>query len=407
MTRFITLAALFATVLTAACTSSDEPVFGDPVVVDLPAAAAVSGPRFTTGPDGRLTLSWMEPHDAGALLRFATMQDQRFGVPATVVDEPRMFVNWADVPSVLHVGGEHWIAQWLRYSADLTYSYDVVVAQSFDGGRTWSDPVVAHTDGTPTEHGFVSMHREPEGVALLWLDGRYTADEPGDDPLATSMTLRSAVISEDGERLREQVVDDSVCDCCQTDVAVAAGGPVAVYRDRTAAEVRDIYVSRRVDGAWQRGVPLHNDGWVIPGCPVNGPSIVADGNRVAVAWFTAADNTPLVRLSVSNDGGITFGAPLEIAAGRLAGYVRLAALDDGALAVSWVERGADGDNLVKLRHVDAAGIPGPVRVAGKTSQLRVFPQLGYQGGSLYLAWTDELDETRHLEAVRIPIAATR
>ncbi len=407
MTRFITLAALFATVLTAACTSSDEPVFGDPVVVDLPAAAAVSGPRFTTGPDGHLTLSWMEPHDDGALLRFASLHDERFGVPATVVDEPRMFVNWADVPSVLHVGGEHWIAQWLRYSADLTYSYDVVVAQSFDGGRTWSDPVVAHTDGTPTEHGFVSMHRDPDGVALLWLDGRYTADEPGDDPLATSMTLRSAVISEDGERLREQVVDDSVCDCCQTDVAVAAGGPVAVYRDRTAAEVRDIYVSRRVDGAWQRGVPLHNDGWVIPGCPVNGPSIVADGNRVSVAWFTAADNTPLVRLSVSNDGGITFGAPLEIAAGRLAGYVRLAALGDGALAVSWVERGADGDNLVKLRHVDAAGVPGPVRVAGKTSQLRVFPQLGYQGGSLYLAWTDELDETRHLEAVRIPIAATR
>ena len=411
MPRFPCLAGLLLPVLLAACDGPAHPVFGDAVALDLPAAAAVSGPRFTTGPDGRLTLSWMESHGNGTLLRFASLQDKRFDVPATVVDEPRMFVNWADVPSVMHVGGEHWVAHWLRYSADLTYSYDVVVAQSFDGGQSWSDPVPAHTDGTPTEHGFVSMHRDPDGVALLWLDGRYTGGESGDDPLATSMTLRSAVIGPDGKHLREQLVDDSVCDCCQTDIAVAAGGPVAVYRDRTVAEVRDIYVSRLVDGVWQTGVALHDDGWVIPGCPVNGPSIVADGDFVAVVWFTAADNEPLVRLAVSQDSGVTFGAPLEIAAGRLAGYVGLAALGEGATAAlapaAFAERGADGDNLVKLRHVDSAGVPGPVRLAGKTSQLRIFPQIGYQDGSLYLAWTDKVDETRRLAAVRIPVGAGR
>ncbi len=401
------LAAPLLGAILASCSAPDVPVFGEPVALELPAAGEVMGPRFSAGPDGHLTLSWMESHDDGALLRFASLDDGRFGEAATVVNEPRMFVNWADVPSVMHVGGEHWAAHWLRYSADLTYSYDVVLAQSFDDGRTWSDPVAAHSDGTPTEHGFVSMHRDPDGVALLWLDGRNTANETGDDALSTSMTLRSAVVGADGERLRKQLVDDSVCDCCQTDVAVAASGPVAVYRDRTAAEVRDIYVSRLVDDAWQPGVPLHDDGWVIPGCPVNGPSIVADGDRVAVAWFTAADNAPRVRLAVSNDSGLTFAPPLEIAAGSLAGYVGLASLGDGSLAVSWVERGADGNNVVNLRHVDADGVAGPVHIAGTTSQLRVFPQLGFQDGSLYVAWTDESDEARRLEAVRIPVGAAR
>ncbi len=403
MSRFSPLAALILPLVLGACSWSDEPVLGEPIELETPAGNNVAGPRFTTGPDGRIVLSWMERGEASSALRFARIDASGLGESFTVVDEPRMFVNWADLPSVLHVGGDHWVAHWLRYSADRTYSYDVVVSQSFDGGRTWSEPITAHTDGTPTEHGFVSMHRDREGVALLWLDGRDTADEPGEDPLATSMTLRSAVIDKNGQRLREQLVDDSVCDCCQTDVAVAASGPVAVYRDRTAAEVRDIYVSRFVDGAWQPGVPLHDDGWVIPGCPVNGPSIVADGERVAVAWFTAANDAPIVRLALSEDSGATFGAPLEIAAGRLAGFVGLASLGDGSLAVSWVERSVDGNNAINLRLVNAAGVPGPAHAVGATRQLRVFPQLGFHNDSLFLAWTDESDEAGQLEAIRVPL----
>ncbi len=379
-------------------------MLGAAEALEIPASGHVTGTRFSTGPEGNLTLSWMERAEQGATLKYATLHAGTFGPVRTATVDPGMFVNWADLPSVMHVGGEHWIAQWLRYSADKTYSYDVVVTQSFDGGENWTEPVAAHTDGTPTEHGFVSMHRDPEGVALLWLDGRDTAGERGEDPLATSMTLRSAVISSENERLHEQLIDDSVCDCCQTDVAVAASGPVAVFRDRTAEEVRDIYVTRFVDGRWQPGVPLHNDGWVIPGCPVNGPSIVAREEFVAVAWFTAADNTPFVRIVTSDDGGATFGEPVTVASGRIAGYVGLALLDDDSLAVSWVGRAASGNNTLNVRRVAAGDEPGPIVTVGETSQLRVFPQLGYQDGHLYLAWTDESDGERRMKSFRLKVS---
>ena len=95
---------------------------------------------------------------------------------------------------------------------------------------------------------------------------------------------------------------------------------------------------------------------------------------------------------------------MQIATGKLLGYVGIAMLDDGSLAVSWVERSASGDNNVNLRHVTAGDVAGPVRTIGTTSQLRVFPQLQYSNGHLYAVWTDESDGHRYLEAVRVPVS---
>ena len=228
-----------------------------------------------------------------------------------------MFVNWADLPSVTPLNATHWVAHWLSKSAPDTYAYDVLVAFSGDKGGSWGSPVRPHTDGTPTEHGFVSI-RDHNGLpALLWLDGRKTGkDRVVDDPKASSMTLRAATIAPDGSLSDEQLVDNIVCDCCQTDVAISTDGPIAVYRNRTVAEIRDIYVTRFVDGAWEQGAAIRDDGWEIPGCPVNGPSIDADGDFVAIAWFSAANDTPVVRVALSTNGGRTFKEPVEIATRR-------------------------------------------------------------------------------------------
>jgi hypothetical protein len=386
----------FSLLAIAACSKPSAPVLGAPEPLEVETKHDVSGPRLTAGPEGRLTLSWMERHDDAASLRFASLSEGGFGDPEEVPTEGRMFVNWADLPSVMHVQDDHWIAHWLSYSADKTYSYDVVVAQSFDNGQTWTEPMAAHTDSTPTEHGFVSMYRAAEGVGLVWLDGRATPDKP--------MTLRSAVIAADGERVQEQEIDGSVCDCCQTDIAIASRGPLAVYRDRTADEIRDIYVARHDGERWGPGERLYADNWKIPGCPVNGPSIVADGDDVAVAWFSAADDQPVVRLIRSADGGLTFGDPLVIAQGRLAGYVRLALLSAGHAAVSWVGRNDQGSNTLFVAVIDTDNRVLAAEAIADIAQLRVFPQLGFQDDRLVLAWTDEAEDGRFLQAARFTLA---
>ena len=387
------IATAFLAALTA-CNSPHPVELGEPVTLKLP-AGMITGPRLTERPDGGLVLSWMAQADDGGVLRYAAIAESQLGPTRDVANDERMFVNWADLPSVLQVEGNYWLAHWLRYSADTTYSYDVVVSQSFDDGATWSEPVLAHEDGTPTEHGFVSMFRASDGVALLWLDGRSTPDAP--------MTLRSAVITPGGERQREQLVDASVCDCCQTDIAISSKGPIAVYRDRTPDEVRDIYITRYSDGKWEPGTRLYADDWNIAGCPVNGPSIAADGDDVAVAWFSAANDAPVVRVRLSNNGSRTFGTPIEISAGRIAGYVGLTFIENGTLAVSWVARSTSGANKLQVRLVSMDGVPGETREVADIQQIRVFPQLGYQNDHLFLFWTDQAGNERQLRGVRVPV----
>ncbi|MDJ0711338.1 MAG: hypothetical protein QNJ14_13155 [Woeseiaceae bacterium] len=390
MRLFRTLLFLLLITSLTACSESRETRIGTFVSIASPAGDGATGPRFSRLDGGPLVLSWMERRETGGALRAAAFHNEAFSEVIEIAVDDRMFVNWADTPSVTHVSGTHWLAHWLRYSADETYSYDVVASQSFDNGTSWSEPWVVHNDGTPTEHGFVSIYRASAGIGLIWLDGRFTPDGP--------MTLRSAVVTTDGALQQEQELDENVCDCCQTDVAISSTGPLAVYRDRTPDQIRDIYIARHDGTRWIPGSRLYADDWQIAGCPVNGPSIAADGDFVAVAWFSAANDQPIVRVLLSTNGGDSFGKPIEVAAGSVAGYVGLDILDKGSVAVSWVARTASGNNAVMVRSVALDGALGPPVQAGETQQLRVFPQLAVSGDSIVAVWTDEPDGDRVMKA---------
>jgi hypothetical protein len=124
----------------------------------------------------------------------------------------------------------------------------VRLAFSKDDARTWSAPTSPHRDGTKTQHGFASLFETPGGgLGLVWLDGR--AVDPDPDKGKDNMSLRFASFDRDGKAVNVALVDDRVCDCCPTAVAMTSDGPIAAFRDRSAEEVRDIAVSRLVDSS--------------------------------------------------------------------------------------------------------------------------------------------------------------
>lgn len=337
----------------------------------------------------------MESNNEVGFLQFSTYDQGSWRAAVTAVKDANMFVNWADLPAVVPIGSGSLLAHWLSYTADAPYAYQVLTALSRDGGASWSAPVSPHGDDTPTEHGFVSTYAANNGTGLVWLDGRDTPDK--------GMTLRGATLALDGDLSDETLLDDRVCDCCQTDVALTEAGPIAIYRNRSDDEVRDIYVSRQLDGNWQPGTPVSNDGWVISGCPVNGPSIVAAGNFVAVAWFTAASNEPKVQAAVSTNSGKTFSVPVEISSGNALGHVGIALVDAHSYVVSWMESGAVGSHAIKLRALTLDGQAGPVHTVGRTSLARVVPQLIRVHDKLVLAWTDEFDDLSKVVSVEVRI----
>jgi hypothetical protein len=385
--------ALVATL--AACTEQSLPQFANPQPISVPSGKPAYGPRLSQGPGERYVLSWMEPDDGAAFLRYSAFDQDSWGPAATVVQDDDMFVNWADLPAVSPLGTDSLLAHWLSYVADSPYAYQILTASSVDGGSTWTTPASPHTDGTATEHGFVSTYPAENGVGMVWLDGRRTPDE--------GMTLRGATLGADGNLSNEILLDDLVCDCCQTDVAQTDAGPVAIYRNRTDEEVRDIYIARFIDGQWQPGVPVSDDGWVISGCPVNGPSIAALGNRVVVAWFTAANGEPRVKAAFSKNSGGSLSEPTEIASKGTTGHVGVTLIDKDSYVVSWMESDDDGTYAINLRALTFDGQMGPVRTVGRTSLARNVPQMHRIGDQLILAWTDEMNELSKVVSVKVPI----
>jgi len=337
----------------------------------------------------------MEKGEDGGLLRYSVLDAETWQPAITAAHDQDMFINWADLPAVTPLGTDALLAHWLSYVADSPYAYQILTAISTDEGSTWSTPASPHSDGTPTEHGFLSSYPAGDGVGLIWLDGRETPEK--------GMTLRSAVLDADGNVNNESLLDDLVCDCCQTDVANTAAGQVAIYRNRTDDEVRDIYVSRHLDGMWQAGTPVSNDGWVISGCPVNGPSIDATGDQVVVAWFTAADNTPKVKTAFSMNGGKSFSEPVEIASAGALGHVGVSLIDKHSYVVSWMESDQDGSYDINLRAVTTDGQVGRSNTIGRTSVARAVPQMVRVGDKFILAWTDELSDLSKVVSVKVPI----
>lgn len=353
-------------------------------------APGSSVPHLAPGPDTSVIMSWLEPTGDATALRYSVLQDDKWSRPKTIASGDNWFVNWADFPSVVAIDDSLWAAHWLVKAAEGTYEYDVAVSISTDAGKTWQEPVTPHTDGTLSEHGFVSLYPLQDGAGVLWLDGRN---------MQRGMTLRSAVVTRGNEITDGLLVDDLVCDCCQTDVAIGPLGPVAVYRNRSSGEIRDIYVTRMIDGQWEPGRPVAEDGWEIAGCPVNGPAIAANGDKAAVAWFTAAGGASKVRLAFSGDGAGSFGPAIDIDVTRPTGRVGLLLLEDGTALISWLRQGEGGSADILVRAVSAAGTLGEVTRIASTSAGRLsgFPQIEEYGDKIVFAWTDTDEDKTSVE----------
>lgn len=370
--------------------------------LDLSQLPHAAQPNVTVDPhSGKFVLSWQARLRGGcAALQVAEMDlDGGLGAISEVARGCDWFVNWADFPSLVVADNGDWLTHWLRKTAKATYAYEIVLSRSTNRGQSWSDPMLAHLDGTPTEHGFVSM--APAGddqVLLLWLDGRRGAEHAGsngDHHHHEAMSLRSALVNRQGELSERTEIDARVCSCCGTDLVRKAGGAhVAVFRDRSKEEIRDIgLIERNGKESWRGAGVLHADGWKIAGCPVNGPGLAAAGERVLAVWPTMADSDQL-RVRARVLGAESEFVELEAGAGVL-GRVDAIRLGERWL-LSWIGAGEAGqaalriallsDELAVLERLDVATM-APSRNIG-------MPRMAGHGDQAVLLWTDTMGDLK-------------
>jgi hypothetical protein len=371
--------------------------------INSPAAANSLTPGLFTSKKGEVYLSWLEKKDTVTTLGFSKLEGDTWTEPKVIASGNNWFVNWADFPSMI-VNGNTFSAHWLQKRAAGTYDYDVRIAQSTDGGKTWGDSFIPHSDGIAAEHGFVSMLALGNGQHFAtWLDGRNTKAGEGAEHHGHggAMTLRAGVFDDNGNMLTDLELDNRTCDCCQTTAAISSTGPLVAYRDRSETEIRDIYITRQVNGKWTSPKAVFNDNWKIEGCPVNGPSLSALGDKVAIAWFTAAQGFGEVKVAFSNDAGEHFSIPVILAKGNTNGRVATTMLTNGNTAVSWMETGEDtADIMLALFGSNGQELARTQLAQTSAARASGFPVITATGNDIIASWT-ETSESSQVHTIRV------
>ncbi len=363
-------------------------------MIASPAAAGGAQPQLSVSTKGIL-LSWVERTGQRATLKFSERTAMGWTAAKVVASGEDWFVNWADVPSVLRLSDGTLAAHWLQKSGPGTYAYDVRLSYSTDDGKTWSASFLPHSDGTKTEHGFVSLLEMPNaGLGLVWLDGRTTMgghDSP-DGHGGGAMTLRFGAFDKKWKQTADVLIDPRVCDCCPTATAVTSEGVIAAFRNRSDTEIRDIYVSRLVNGKWTEPAAVHADNWQIDGCPVNGPALAARGRDVAVAWFTTKDNQGQSYAAFSKDAGRTFGAPIRLDATGSLGRVDVTLLADGDALATWIEYSAQKAEFRARRVAPNGAVSPPITIAEISSaRTSGYPRMALHNNALTYAWIESVN----------------
>ncbi len=336
--------------------------------------------------EGTVYMTWCEPGARGRRLCLASLRAgaHAWSAPTTIVETEQLMENWADFPSLVVSASGRLTAQWFQKREE-GRGYDGWMSESGGGGAPWTDPV-------PLGHEFVSLSALPgERTLAVWLE---SLGRPGKNrqPGAPTMALRARAWGGGGSE--EWQLDGDTCTCCQTSLAPLPGGrAIAVYRGHTAQEIRDHRVVHFDGRRWSTPRPLHADGWVIAGCPVNGPALDTRGAHVGVAWFTAAQGRARVQMKFSWDGGYDWGPSQRVDLGKPVGRVDLVMLPDGSAVVSWLEGRSEGAVAgVYLRRFWPQGMASPAVCVAETTSARAsgFPRLanaGTDGRSVVVAWT--------------------
>ena len=386
----------------AAIAQAAPPLAGFIEEIALPAAPGAHEPSLFSH-NGKLYLSWMEHFQDQTVVMMAIGENRQWSGPRVVHKSADLFVNWADHPGIAVFPNGTIAVHWLREIGPSSFDYQIEIALSDDDGASWTAPLIPHGDRSLAQHGFVSMlPAGPDSMAVIWLDGRaYGRKSGAASRLPDAMQLRATTLTSNGTLGPDVAVDLQTCSCCQTHLAATGDGEiVAAYRDRTDTEIRDISVARFADGKWHSPVSVHHDGWELAGCPVNGPSIAAAGDRVAVAWYTGAQGIAAVKVAFSDDAGRSFSNTVRVDQGNPVGRVDLEMLSDGSAIVSWVEWGDKGEALMLCHVQKETGCTARETLAINSAGASVnLPKLARLGRDIYIVWTRP-DETGDRLAMR-------
>jgi hypothetical protein len=352
--------------------------------IKSPAASSAFSPKVTSRSDGGVILSWIEPQgDTLAALRFSVWRNEAWSEPTTIAAARPFSRHPSESPGVVALSDRNLIAYWSQKPSKEetpTQEVDVYFSLSTDHGVHWTSPTLANRPGTGEENSYPSAAPlDDNRAALIWLDGANWTKQK-------RVALMSRTVHSDGSTTEATVIDPDTCTCCPTSLVRAGSSLVAAYRGHTPENIRDISLLRNDDGRWSQPHVAHADNWHFAGCPVNGPHLDADRKRTVIAWFTGAQNQPVVNLAFSVDGRATFSGPIRVDEGNAIGRVQVALSPEHSAVAFWLEH-ASGTTRLLMRSVHEDGVMEQPLEVTRGSELG-YPHVARTIDGILVTWAE-------------------
>ena len=263
---------------------------------------------FSSDENNQPVVSWCETgeHDTKMFfLSFLDKQQNTFSNPVDVPIEQSATFHEEGMPKIA-IKGDGTIVAVYEIAAPTEqnrFAGFVKYIQSFDKGKTWTSPHYLAADTTPGKgHSFASATRLSDGeIGACWLDVAFENAKNGRPVLFAKTNGRNGFNG-------ETVVDSLACQCCRTAISCDGKGNISImFRDILSDSIRDMSLVTSTDDGktFSRAMPFTNDGWVINGCPHNGPAVANVGGNSFATWFTGGPNSGVYFAALNSKGEVT------------------------------------------------------------------------------------------------------
>lgn len=295
---------------------------------------------FESG-DTAAVFSWVRTvSDSGAVLVYAVSNNGDFTKTITVPGSNNVKPHGENMPKVVIAPDGRIVAAWgaANPSPENPYSGLVFYSSSADGGKNWTSPATLSQDKKSIDQRYFDLEVLPDGqVGAVWLDSRKNTDKDGS-------SLYFAKFSKNSIFENEKVIDQTVCQCCRTDLFVDDKGSLHVaYRKIIDDSVRDmVHIISTDNGAnFSKPERISPDNWVINGCPHTGPAIAQTSSGLSFVWYTMGSGKGVFYAS-SKDDGKTFAPKNAVGNNPTAKHPQIQVLKNGNQAIVWDERTENG-----------------------------------------------------------------
>lgn len=269
------------------------------------------------------------------------------------------------------------------------YTGAIRLLRSADGGASFAPPATVHHDRQEITHRFDAVAFDARGVLhVAWIDKRdlEAAKAAGRDYAGAALYRAE---SRDGGATfgPDTKVADGSCECCRIALAPAPeGGLVALWRHVYPTNLRDHAFARLTEGA-APPVRATLDGWVVAGCPHQGPGLApAAGGGWHAVWFGQRGGVAAVRYGRLDASGRPVGEARALP-DEAAEHASVAAAGE-RVAIVW--RAFDGQAMQWRAWLSAdGGRSFEPRTLGSSRAETDHPRLVGDGRRLLALWNTE------------------